>query len=131
MGINVCFIHSPSFHKWSHSHVAWVFARTIAQHIKEGFTFSHTHTKKKEKEQLKLQTEKIVLRKPKEGKKENQQEKIKDKYELKKLQEKTRNKNIKRIKNNKNNKIWKKKKKKLEKQKFSNPQKIIKKPFQI
>jgi hypothetical protein len=49
--------------------VAWVFVQTIAQHTKEGLTFSHTHTKKKRKEQLKLKTVKIVLRKPKEGKK--------------------------------------------------------------
>ncbi len=49
--------------------------QAIAQHTKEGFTFSHTHTKHKQKEQLKL-TPKTVLRKPKEGEKENQQEKI-------------------------------------------------------
>jgi len=58
------------------SHVAWVFVQAIAQHTEEGFTFSHTHTKQKQKEQLKLQTPKIVLKKPKEGKKEHQQEKI-------------------------------------------------------
>jgi len=49
--------------------VAWVFVQAITQHTKEGFTFSHTHAKQKEKEKLKLKTLKIVLRKPKEGKK--------------------------------------------------------------
>jgi hypothetical protein len=47
--------------------VAWVFVQAIAQHTKEGFTFSHTHTKQKQKEQLKLKTPKTILRKPKEG----------------------------------------------------------------
>jgi hypothetical protein len=53
--------------------VAWVFVRAIVQHTKDEFTFSraHSHTKHKQKEQLRLQTPKIVLRKPK-GKKENQ-----------------------------------------------------------
>jgi len=59
--------------------VAWVFVWTIVQHIKDGFTLHpptpHTHTKHKQKEQLRLQTPKIVLRKPK-GKKENQWKKI-------------------------------------------------------
>jgi hypothetical protein len=59
--------------------VAWIFVGAINQHTKEGFTFSHTHTKQKQKEQLKLKTPKTVLRKPKEGKKENQQETIRDK----------------------------------------------------
>jgi len=46
-------------------HKALVFVRAIAQHPKEGFTFSHTHThtKQKQKEQLKLQTPKTTLTK--------------------------------------------------------------------
>ncbi len=54
--------------------MALVFVRTIAQHTKDGFTFSHTH-KTKKNELLRLQTPKTILKKPK-GEKENQQEKI-------------------------------------------------------
>ncbi len=64
-------------HKWSCSFVAWVFVWAIAQHTKGMVYLSHTctHTKQKQKEQLKLQTPKTVLKKLKEGKKENRQEK--------------------------------------------------------
>jgi hypothetical protein len=49
----------------------------LAQHTKDGFTFSHTHAKQKQKEYLKLQTPKTILRKPKErGKKTNNKKKI-------------------------------------------------------
>jgi hypothetical protein len=58
VGIDVGFICSLSFHKWSHSFVAWVFVWTIAQHTKEQFTFSHTFTHIKQK-QLKTRTIKI------------------------------------------------------------------------
>jgi hypothetical protein len=51
--------------------VASVFVRTIAQHTKEEFTFSHTHTKQQQKEQLNFKTPKSILKKTKEGKKEN------------------------------------------------------------
>ncbi len=74
--ISVNFIHNPSFHKWSHLHVAWVFVQAITQHIKEGFTFSHTHTKQKQKEQLKLKPPKQYWENQTKGKIENQQEKI-------------------------------------------------------
>jgi len=78
VGIDVGFICSISFQKWSHSFVAWVFVWTIAQHTKEQFTFSHTstHIKQKQKEQLKLKTPKTILKKIEERKKENKQEKI-------------------------------------------------------
>jgi len=98
-GISVGFILSPSFHKLSHLHVAWIFVQAITQHTKEGFTFSHTHTKQKQKEQLKFKTPQTVLGKPKEGEKENQQEKI----EINKIFKNYR-KRKQRIKNNKTNK---------------------------
>jgi hypothetical protein len=99
VGISVGFILSPSFHKLSHLHVAWIFVQAITQHTKEGFTFSHTHTKQKQKEQLKFKTPQTVLGKPKEGEKENQQEKI----EINKIFKNYR-KRKQRIKNNKTNK---------------------------
>ncbi len=35
VGIGINFIHSPSFDKWSHLHVAYVFVQAIAQHTRE------------------------------------------------------------------------------------------------
>jgi hypothetical protein len=67
--------------------VAGVFVQTIAQHTKEGFTFSHSHTKQKQKEQLKFKTPKTILRKPKEGEKKLAN-KNRDKYDFQKLQKK-------------------------------------------
>jgi hypothetical protein len=55
--------------------VAWVFVGAIAQHTKEEFTFSHTHKTETEKIKWKKKTRETILRKPKEGEKENQQEK--------------------------------------------------------
>jgi hypothetical protein len=46
--INVNFIHSSSFHKWSHPHVAKFFVQIIAQHTKEGvYLFPHTQNRNK------------------------------------------------------------------------------------
>ncbi len=58
--------------------MAWSLFKQFPQHTKEGLTFpppTHTHTKQKQKEQLKLKTPKTILRKPKEEKEENKQEK--------------------------------------------------------
>ncbi len=69
VGMSVDFIHSPSFHKWSHSHVAWVFVQAIAQHTKQGFSFSHTHThthtKQKQKKTIKIRNLKRNIQKTK------------------------------------------------------------------
>jgi hypothetical protein len=59
--------------------VAWVFVRAIAQHTKDGFTFSHTHTQKKQKEQLKFKTQKNSIEKPKRREKRKFARKIRDK----------------------------------------------------
>jgi hypothetical protein len=89
------------------------------RHKKGVYLFPHTQ-KTETKKQLK--TPKIVLRKPKERKKENHQEKVEINKIFKNYQ-----------KNQKQDKQQKLKtlKKKQKKQKFSNPQKLIKNPFQI
>ncbi len=46
--IGVSFIRNPSFHKWSHSLVTWVFVWAIAQHKGMVYLFPHMHTHKTE-----------------------------------------------------------------------------------
>jgi len=127
VGISVSFIHSPSFHKWSHLHVAWVFVPAIAQHTKEEFTFSHTYKTETKKIKWNKKTQETILRKPKEGKKENQQEK----KEINKIFKNYWNK-----KQEKNLKIYifffeKKRKRNQKNKKVQTPKFFIKKPFQI
>ncbi len=122
MGISVGFIHSPSFHKWSHLHVAWVFVGAIAQHTKEEFTFSHTH-KTKTTNKIKINKKKIYIyiyiEKAKRREKENQQEKI----EINKI---SKNKNMKRIKTKENQFFLEKKEKKPGKNKIKPPKFLLK-----
>jgi hypothetical protein len=53
--------------------VAWVFVRTIAQHTKDGFTFSHTHAKQNTKRIIKITNPKNSIEKAKRKEKRNQQ----------------------------------------------------------
>jgi len=60
---------------------------------RKGLLFpTHIHTKQKQKEQSKFKIQKTILREPKKGKKENQEETTEIKWKITKLQKKKKKK---------------------------------------